>query len=538
MKKIFALILALILCAGMLTGCGGGNKPADSNSKPNIPAKLEESSSTANAPVTTPTNTPAVAVPNVPGSIYSTGTVQALVPEGWAAFPQKDILSDVPGAIDEDVINICKGGQSEDDLLSKPFVRIDYYGPGEEMSGGLKEWYSQTEDLAPLQCGPYTWEGFTTTDYGLMAVLCAEDGEHQYQASIYMEVEGQSISLEDEDVQAILASVSPADSASVGNTGNSGSSAPVTETSGGSDWWAGYWYGWWAIKNGSGIYQDPSDKGIVWDTFAEIQTDGAEHGHITIWDTETSKSFALISGEVTFEPNEKNGVMVLNYGTFFYGNTWLEGWPVAQMELNEEAWRVDPENSTVSHFEDMIEITGHYVSPQNPQDSFDYYIYLRPWGTLWDDVRNGDTSACLYKDMMPLYHDNWYVSLVNLGYEGPTNSFGEGIDIINDYLANQGGSSGSGSALDPAGKAGADGKVDMETLKRCLPFCKTERSYSTTYDEIAAQFGVHGKKIESLFEGKAIYRWLVDDDNYIQITFDIHEDGSETWNVTQLIGID
>ena len=97
----------------------------------------------------------------------------AAIPLGWAAFPQKDVLSDEPGAIDADVINICKGGQSEDDLLSKPFVRIDYYGPGEEMSGGLKDWYSQTEDLAPLQCGPYTWEGFTTTDYDLMAVLCA-----------------------------------------------------------------------------------------------------------------------------------------------------------------------------------------------------------------------------------------------------------------------------------------------------------------------------------------------------------------------------
>lgn len=518
MKKIFALVLALILCTGMLAGCGGGDKPSASSSKPDSPAPD---------------------VPDVPGKIYSTGTVQALVPQGWAAFPQKDVLSDEPGAIDADVINICKGGQSEDDLLSKPFVRIDYYGPGEEMSGGLKDWYSQTEDLAPLQCGPYTWEGFTTTDYDLMAVLCAEDGEHQYQASVYLEVDGQSISLEDEDVQAILASVAPAGSTPAGNAGASG--GPASETAGEYGWWAGDWYGWWAIRNGTGIYQDLSDKGLVWDTFAEIQTNGGELGHITIWDTETSKSFALISGEVTFEPGGENGVMVLDYGTFFYGNTWIENWPVAQMELDEDAWRVDPESSTVSHFENMIEITGHYASPQNSQDSFDYYIYLRPWGTLWDDVRNGDTSGCLYKDMMPLYHDNWYVSLINLGYKGPTASFSEGIDIINDYLANQGGSStssGASGAIDPAGKAGADGKVDMETLKRCLPWCKTERTYSTTYDEIAALFGVHGKQIESLFEGKAIYRWLADDDNYIQITFDIHEDGSETWNVTQWEGID
>jgi len=229
--------------------------------------------------------------------------------------------------------------------------------------------------------------------------------------------------------------------------------------------------------------------------------------------------------------------MALQYGTFFYGNTWVEQLAVAQMPMEENSWKVDPENSTVSHFENMIEIAGHYASPANPSDSFDYYIYLRPWGTLWEDVRNGDTSGCLYKDMMPLYHDNWYVSLLNLGYESPVPSFQEGIDIINNYLANQN-SGTAGSALSSADKATADGKVDMETLKRCLPLCKKDRTYSTTYDEIAAWFGVHGRTEKSLFEGKSIYRWLSDDDNYIQITFDIHEDGSETWNVTQWNGIE
>ena len=193
-------------------------------------------------------------------------------------------------------------------------------------------------------------------------------------------------------------------------------------------------------------------------------------------------------------------------------------------------------DSTVSHFENMLEITGHYESPENPSDSFDYYIYLRPWGTTWDDVRNGDTSGCLYKDMMPLYHDNWYISLLNLGYERPVSTFQEGIDIINDYLANQGSGGGSGT-LDPAAKEGADGKVDMQTLKAALEWCKANASYNTPYDEIAAQFGVHGRQEKSLFENCTIYRWWATESAYVKITFTLGADGTELWNVTQYDGI-
>ena len=82
------------------------------------------------------------------------------------------------------------------------------------------------------------------------------------------------------------------------------------------------------------------------------------------------------------------------------------------------------------------------------------------------------------------------------------------------------------------------GEVDMDTLRRALPWLKTERSYCTTYDEVAALFGVHGQQVESPFEGKTIYRWWSGDEAYIQVTFDVHEDGSETWNVTQYDNID
>lgn len=130
MKKVLALLLAAAMCAAALTGCGGGDKPKE-------------------------TEKPDTKIPEVPGEVFDAGNVQALVPEGWKAFPQKDIIAD-DGTMDPDVISICKGAETELDLMFKPFVRIDYYGSDTEMGGGLKDWYSSTEDLEPVQAGLYT----------------------------------------------------------------------------------------------------------------------------------------------------------------------------------------------------------------------------------------------------------------------------------------------------------------------------------------------------------------------------------------------
>ena len=530
MTKHWKRITAVLLSIALLTGCGS----AAAESKPTIDKNLIPQASTEKTEK--PSEQTAAEAPQVPGEIYDAGEVQALVPNGWKVIPIVDVFSE-SNELEKDAFNICKGGESDMDLFTKPYIRFDYFGPDTEMMKPTKDWYSNTEDVEEFQAGTHKWSGFTAEEYGgKLAILWAEEeGGHQYQANVWLEVEGNKISLDDEDVLAILASVQPSD-------GTAGSNAASTEASGeaavNSDYWAGDWYGWWAIRNGSGIYQEASDMNLVWDSFAEIQTNGSDIGHLTLWDTETSKSFALISAEIAFEASGDSSIMVLQNGTFFYGNTWLENFPIAQMNMEEGSWRIDPNNSTVSHFDHMIEIVGRYVSPENPEDFFDYYIYLRPWGTLWDDVREGDTSGCLYSDMMPLYHDNWYVSLLNLGYEQSVASFQEGIDIINDYLANDGSenSNQSGSAGSLGDKASADGIVPtMDAAKAGLEWCKTERSYSSTYDEVAAQFGVHGKYIDTWDANNkkyVRYRWFADEKNYVTVTFEVQPDGSETWNVT------
>ena len=90
-------------------------------------------------------------------------------------------------------------------------------------------------------------------------------------------------------------------------------------------------------------------------------------------------------------------------------------------------------------------------------------------------------------------------------------------------------------------KEGADGMVpDYETLKKGLEWCKIERDYDSTYEEIAQQFGVHGKFVdeyEAFDKPFRRYRWFFDEENYVTVTFEVKPDGTETWNVTAWDGI-
>ena len=52
----------------------------------------------------------------------------------------------------------------------------------------------------------------------------------------------------------------------------------------------------------------------------------------------------------------------------------------------------------------MIEIYGTY---EDEDGSFDYAIYLRPWGMDWEDVREAEP------EMMPYYYDDWYVGVMD-----------------------------------------------------------------------------------------------------------------------------
>ena len=194
-------------------------------------------------------------------------------------------------------------------------------------------------------------------------------------------------------------------------------------------WWNNDWYGWWAITDGSGAYKEY--KNIAWDTCAQITTFHDNTAIIRLWDVLTDSYndlmlcfFKIIPGD------DERGIMVSDAGTFFDAYKWAEGTPHLPAGIGERKLIIDPCNSTVSSFKDMIEILGSYQDPENEENYFKYAIYLRPWGMTWDDVQNGDTTGCIFADMMPLGYNGWYLPLIQMGITEAPDSVEAGAALL------------------------------------------------------------------------------------------------------------
>ena len=191
---------------------------------------------------------------------------------------------------------------------------------------------------------------------------------------------------------------------------DSGSEPPVSEPTGAYSWWNGEWYGWWVIWDAEGEFADAADS--CWDICARIEVYDDNTGYVALWDTDGSSEEILCDAEVSFGPGTtERGCMISEYGWFM------------DDEIGHADWIVDPGASVVSSFDDMICIEGIYTDPENSENTIVYYIFLRPWGMDWEDVRNADTSEMPYSDMMPLDYDDWYLPKIQSGVTQMPDSF-------------------------------------------------------------------------------------------------------------------
>lgn len=158
------------------------------------------------------------------------------------------------------------------------------------------------------------------------------------------------------------------------------------------DWWKGDWYGWWMMTDCAGCYEDM--EGDWWDICGTIALDADSMGTVTLWDEDYTKSDPMVSASVSFS----------DAGTSAQGTMTSEGGFFTDIALEDGDWIVDP--GLVDH-EDMLHIEGDYA---NGDDAFRYDIYLRPWGTAWDDMDKEDR---------PDRYDDWYLPLVEQGQAMP-----------------------------------------------------------------------------------------------------------------------
>ena len=161
-----------------------------------------------------------------------------------------------------------------------------------------------------------------------------------------------------------------------------------------SAWWGGKWYGWAVYTQAQGRFSDLQDQS--WDVVAEIDVDGSE-GHIQIFDI-TSLDEPDLSADVRFAQGlTEHGKMICRYGSFI------------DIAYGSNTWSCDPGEGPESRLEHTISFSFTYSDVENGVDSVLVYYILRPWGMLWDDVREADTTDMLYEDMMPQNYEDWYL---------------------------------------------------------------------------------------------------------------------------------
>lgn len=159
------------------------------------------------------------------------------------------------------------------------------------------------------------------------------------------------------------------------------------------DWWEGDWYGWWIMMDATGDYESVNEE--WWDTCAVIETYGGSNGYMELWDVDGDRNDLLI-GAVDLEFSEagegEHGTMTCVSGQFM------------DDLLDNGEWIVDPGTLAVDN---IIVIQGQY---EGDEGSYTYKVYLRPWGTVWDD---------LDESYYPENYYNWYLPLVEDGAAMP-----------------------------------------------------------------------------------------------------------------------
>lgn len=146
---------------------------------------------------------------NISGETYNAGNVSVLVPDGWKAFSVTDMWSEEENATNPDQVNIVKGGKTDLDLLSKPYIQVIHYEPG-SMITPSKEFYQSANDVESITTGSLTWEGFSATgllDSSMIIMWTTNADGHQFQINVYDKTNDGTITMKDADVQAILASI-------------------------------------------------------------------------------------------------------------------------------------------------------------------------------------------------------------------------------------------------------------------------------------------------------------------------------------------
>lgn len=196
MKKVLAVILSTVLTCTMLASCG------DSSSAENASSAASSSSSKAEASSAAESST-AEQQPTE----YDTTVFTVSVPGGWAAAPVADLLKKFDGVTNPEQVYIIKGGKQAQDIVKYPYVWVTYYKDASSYMSS-KGFYSDAEDIAPVEIGGKSWEGYKYTSSGFPGTcLTCTEGSGLWVCLFVLKNADMEITIQDEDVKTILSSL-------------------------------------------------------------------------------------------------------------------------------------------------------------------------------------------------------------------------------------------------------------------------------------------------------------------------------------------
>lgn len=146
---------------------------------------------------------------------------------------------------------------------------------------------------------------------------------------------------------------------------------------------SGGWYGWWRIVSAQGGWSGYKD--MWYDLCAEIEFEENKDGRIKLWDEDytAQEPMALVHLELN-----EDGTATSQGGYFM------------ACPVNEGDWILD---STAGEYSQLIRIYGNYTDSSG---SFQYELFLRPWGIGWGDMEIEDSER------LPYYYYDWYIPLI------------------------------------------------------------------------------------------------------------------------------
>lgn len=165
----------------------------------------------------------------------------------------------------------------------------------------------------------------------------------------------------------------------------------------------GNWYGWWELHGATGGYAEL--EGLRLDLCARVELDADSGGTVTLWDEQHAPDAPLGLVQLSIEPGKNLGEGTATSRSGYFAGT----------DLEYGDWVIQPD---AYPYEELLVIEGASTSEDG---SFNYSIFIRPWGRLWSDIE------AVESEQLPFHYFDWYLPALEAGAAMPTAVGGEWV---------------------------------------------------------------------------------------------------------------